>query len=158
MLFLLNSLLLESLGVNPSDHRKSQWSVRWLTRKVISPSEAKAGFAKSGYLKMKFSPSLVCSTLITRETYKFLKNECTCRRTQQRQGSLPGKVNLSSFLDKGVTRLMLAAKVYLRRKSESTAIGQTCTAMLAGKVSLSRKSESTAGKLHSQIKTSLCSP
>jgi hypothetical protein len=77
---------------------------------------------------------------------------------ERSKGRLPGKVNLSSFLDKGKSRLMLAAKVYLRRKSESTAMGRKCTLMLAGKVNLSRKSESTAGKLHTQIKTSLCSP
>jgi hypothetical protein len=96
--------------------------------------------------------------LITSESYRFRKNECTCRRTQQSQVSLPGKVNLSSFWDEGKSRLMPAAEVNLRRKSEWTAMGRKCTAMLAGKVNLSRKSESTAGKLHSQIKTSLCSP
>jgi hypothetical protein len=39
---------------------------------------------------------------------------------------------------------MPAAKVYLRRKSGSTAMSWKCTAVLAGKVYLSRKSERTS--------------
>jgi hypothetical protein len=42
MLFSLNYLLLESLGVGSSDHRKSQWLLKWLTRKVHRPLEAEA--------------------------------------------------------------------------------------------------------------------
>ena len=44
----------------------------------------------------------------------------------QRIGSLPGKVNLSSFLGKGVSSIMPAAKVHLRRKSERTSMPYFC--------------------------------
>jgi len=47
--------------------------------KVLWQSEAKVGFAKSGYLKMKSLPRLGFATSITRESYRFRKNRCDCR-------------------------------------------------------------------------------
>jgi hypothetical protein len=158
MLFSLNYLLLKSLGIGSTDHQKVQWLPGKVMKRPIRQRKKHAepllcGHRWQGFIAIYqnfVGRSVDRECLITSESHDFRKNRC--------KGRLPGKVYLSRFLDKGVPKSMLAGKAHLSRKTQRTAMGRKCTAMLAGKAYLSRKSESTAGKLHSQIKTSLCSP
>jgi hypothetical protein len=105
MLFSLNYLLLKSLGVGSRDHRKSQWALRWLTRKAIRQRENRG---------------------------KCLLERCAFPE------------NLIALLSIGKSRLMLAGKINLSRKSGCTAEGWKSRVMPAAKVNLRRKSGCTS--------------
>jgi hypothetical protein len=67
-------------------------------KKGLRQRETKAGFAKSGWLKMKSSPRLVFSTSITRESYRFRKNRCDYRtKSKNIYGNLKVSVNVFGF-------------------------------------------------------------